>query len=147
MLGEKADFHYRIVRDVFLAADLDGDGRLSEADMVAVFQHFQLPADAAGELFALLLPAGNSQVEWCEFMTIFLQGLSFPLRIRLSGMCIWIGKHLSLFAASPAWRVNACAWVQALIVGGSCSEGFDHEELFKGWRIHCIASNDSALLT
>jgi hypothetical protein len=70
MIGDKAGFQYRTVRDVFMAADVNGDGMLSAADMVAIFQTFQLSADAAEELFALMQPAGNSHVKWCEFMTV-----------------------------------------------------------------------------
>lgn len=75
ILGEKAD--YRSVRDVFMAADSDGDGRLSDKEVIAVFLHFDLPAETAMELFELMDPAGNSFINWREFMAFAASTLLF----------------------------------------------------------------------
>lgn len=71
MIGEKAEFKYRTVRDAFVAVDANGDGKLDWREIRAFFQHFGLPEDVALHFFKLMDRDGSGDIDWKEFMAVF----------------------------------------------------------------------------
>lgn len=71
MIGEKAEFKYRTVRDAFVAVDANGDGKLDVHEITAFFKHFGLAEDVALHFFKLMDRDGSGDIDWKEFMAVF----------------------------------------------------------------------------
>jgi len=59
---------YQDVRNAFLAADVDADGKLNEMEAIAFCQHFDLSSEVASRFFTLLDRGETGSANWSSFM-------------------------------------------------------------------------------
>jgi len=62
---------YQDVRNAFLAADSDSDGKLSPAEATAFCNYFDLSPEIATRLFSLLDPHESGAADWSTFLAKF----------------------------------------------------------------------------
>lgn len=70
-IGQKSDFNYRVIRNGFLAADHDGDGRLSASEVASFCSHFGMNASVASRFYALMDKDERGGANWQRFMAVF----------------------------------------------------------------------------
>jgi hypothetical protein len=59
---------YQDVRNAFLLCDVNGDGKLTQAETMAFFQHFDLSPEIALRFFTWLDPHETGLANWSSFM-------------------------------------------------------------------------------
>jgi len=62
---------YQDVRNAFLAADVDADGKLNEMEAIAFCQHFDLSSEVASRFFTLLDRCETGSIDWSFFLAIY----------------------------------------------------------------------------
>jgi hypothetical protein len=73
-LGQKADFgkaSYQVIRNVFLAVDIDGDGRLSASEVASFCNHFGMSESVASRFYAFMDKDEHGNASWQKFMAVF----------------------------------------------------------------------------
>lgn len=71
LVGQKAENKYQSVRNMFIAVDRDGDGKLSVKEVVHLFANFGLEAELAERFFGFMDKDGSGEVSLHEFMATF----------------------------------------------------------------------------
>lgn len=70
-LGQNAEFKYRNIRNMFIAADTDGSGKLTVEETVELFSNFGLESALAHKFFNFIDKDGSGEIDWREFMAAF----------------------------------------------------------------------------
>lgn len=79
-IGDKTDHTYRIIRNAFMAADADGDGKVTADEVKAFCEHIQLPTSVAPRLHELMDQDANGYAFWQKFMGTYAgQMLKIPI--------------------------------------------------------------------
>jgi len=71
LLGQKAVFNYREIRNAFLAVDANGDGRVTASEVASFCAHFAMSPEVASRLFSLMDKDDNGDANWQKFMSVF----------------------------------------------------------------------------
>lgn len=71
LIGQKADFTYRNVRNAFVAVDADGDGRLSASEVKLFCAHFGISESVASRFYALIAKDEYGNANWQKFMALY----------------------------------------------------------------------------
>lgn len=75
MIGAKAHYQYRVIRDAFLAADADGDGRLTEEELATFSNNFDVSMSVASKFYAALEKDEHGTVDWKRFLATYTHDL------------------------------------------------------------------------
>jgi len=71
LIGEKAMFKWKNVRDAFRTIDQDRSGTVDKEEMKAFFRQFCMPEESAAMLFDYLDEDGSGELDYVEFMHHF----------------------------------------------------------------------------
>merc|ERR1719337_776104 len=71
LIGQKAFFKFRNVKDAFRTIDQDRSGSVEKQEMQAFFRQFSLPEETASLLFDYLDRDESGELDYVEFMRHF----------------------------------------------------------------------------
>merc|ERR1719316_1075378 len=71
LIGQKAFFKFRNVKDAFRTIDQDRSGSVDKQEMQAFFRQFSLPEETASLLFDYLDRDESGELDYVEFMRHF----------------------------------------------------------------------------
>eukprot|EP00746_Dinoflagellata_sp_MGD_P012383 gnl/MRDRNA2_/MRDRNA2_126399_c0_seq1.p1 gnl/MRDRNA2_/MRDRNA2_126399_c0~~gnl/MRDRNA2_/MRDRNA2_126399_c0_seq1.p1 ORF type:complete len:446 (+),score=72.04 gnl/MRDRNA2_/MRDRNA2_126399_c0_seq1:158-1339(+) len=83
-IGQTMDFRYMVVRNAFLALDANGDGKLSEKEVMAFCNHVQLPALLSAQFYTLMDKDEHGNADWRRFMATYGTYLKEPTTCGIS---------------------------------------------------------------
>eukprot|EP00746_Dinoflagellata_sp_MGD_P001936 gnl/MRDRNA2_/MRDRNA2_103703_c0_seq1.p1 gnl/MRDRNA2_/MRDRNA2_103703_c0~~gnl/MRDRNA2_/MRDRNA2_103703_c0_seq1.p1 ORF type:complete len:295 (+),score=63.63 gnl/MRDRNA2_/MRDRNA2_103703_c0_seq1:96-980(+) len=70
-LGQNAEFKYRNIRNMFIAADTDNSGKLTLVETVELFANLHLESELAHKFFNFMDKDKSGEIDWREFMAAF----------------------------------------------------------------------------
>jgi hypothetical protein len=67
-LAQNAEFKYRNIRNMFIAADTDNSGKLTLEETVQLFTNLRLESELARKFFSFIDKDKSGEIDWHEFM-------------------------------------------------------------------------------